>query len=92
LAGFYVISCLVSYLWSRGSGDFAAIIGLSGDERQKMMDTRATAIVGLATLGFCLAGAIVDLARGGSGKPWAAICAVGGISYVVALAVLRRRA
>jgi hypothetical protein len=63
LAAFYVVSCVVSCLWSRGSGDFAAIMGLSGDERQKMMDTRATAIAGLAALGFCVAGAIVDRAR-----------------------------
>lgn len=91
LGGFYVLCCAVAYLWSRGSGDVAAIIRLSGDERQRQIDMRATAFAGMAALLFCLGGAIVDLARGGSGNPWALICAVGGLSYVVALAVLRRR-
>jgi hypothetical protein len=35
---------------------------------------------------------VVDLARGGSGNPWAALtCAVGGLAYVAALAILGRR-
>jgi hypothetical protein len=55
-----------------------------------MIDLRATAIAGLATLAFCLGGAIIDLARGGTGNPWALICAVGGLAYIVAVAILRR--
>jgi hypothetical protein len=90
LGGFYLVCCGVAYLWSRGSGDVAALIRLSGDERQRMIDMRATAIAGLATLAFCLGGAIVDLARGGTGNPWALICAVGGVAYIVAVAILRR--
>lgn len=91
LGAFYVVSCAVSYAWSRGKGDVAAIIRLDGDERQRLLDTRATAFAGYATLAFCIGGAIVDLARGGTGNPWALICAVGGISYTVALAGLRIR-
>lgn len=88
---FYVACCGASYLWSRGSGDTAAILRLEGDERQRLIDTRATAMAGLATLAFCIGGVIVDLARGGTGNPWALICAVGGVSYTVALTVLRVR-
>jgi hypothetical protein len=91
LAVIYVVCCGVAFLWSRGSGDVAALIRLTGDERQRLIDLRATAVAGLATLAFCLGGAIVDLARGGTGNPWALICAIGGLAYVVALAVLRRR-
>jgi hypothetical protein len=91
LAGFYVLCCGLAYLWSRGSGDVAALLRFSGDERQRQMDLRATAIAGLVTLAFCLGGTVVDLARGGTGNPWALICAVGGLSYVVALAIVRRR-
>ncbi len=89
---FYVICCVGAYLWSRGHGDVAAIMALSGDERQRLIDVRATAIAGIATLAFCIAGAVVDLARGGTGNPWALICAVGGASYALAVAVLIRRA
>jgi hypothetical protein len=91
LGGFYLLSCGVSYLWSRGGGDVAALIRLSGDERQRLIDLRATAVAGLATLAFCLGGAVIDLARGGTGNPWALICAVGGLAYAVALAIFRRR-
>ncbi len=89
---FYAICCVGAYLWSRGHGDVAAIMRLSGDERQRLIDVRATAIAGLATLAFCIGGAIVDLALGGTGNPWALILAVGGVSYAVAVAVLIRRA
>lgn len=88
---FYVVCCAAAYVWSRGGGDVAAILRLDGDERQRLIDIRATALAGLATLMFCVGGVIVDLARGGTGNPWALICAVGGISYTVALAVLRKR-
>jgi hypothetical protein len=89
---FYAICCVGAYLWSRGHGDVAAIMRLSGDERQRSIDVRATAIAGLATLAFCIGGAVVDLALGGTGNPWALILAVGGASYAVAVAVLVRRA
>lgn len=92
LAIFYLVGCVAAYLWSRGRGDVAAIMRLSGDERQRFIDTRATAIAGLATLLFCLGGFVVDLARGGTGNPWALICGVGGASYAVAVGVLVRRA
>lgn len=92
LAVFYAVGCVASYLWSRGHGDVPAIMRLSGDERQKLIDIRATAFAGLVTLLFCLAGAVVDLARGGTGNPWALICGVGGASYALAVAVLVRRA
>ena len=91
LGGFYLLCCVAAYVWSRGTGDVAALLRLSGDERQRLLDTTATATAGLITLAFCLGGAVVDLARGGSGNPWALICAVGGVAYVGALAVLRRR-
>lgn len=91
LAVFYAVGCVLSYLWSRGRGDVPAIMRLSGDERQRLIDIRATAFAGLATLLFCLGGAVVDLAGGGTGNPWALICGVGGASYAVAVAVLIRR-
>ncbi len=91
LAVFYAVAGTVAYLWSGGRGDAAALMRLDGDERQKAVDVRATALAGLAMGGFAVAGVIVDLARGGTGMPWAAICAVGGAAYVLALLVLRRR-
>ncbi len=90
VAGFYALCCIALVVWSRGDGDVAAILRLSGDERQTMLDLRATAVTGVATILFCLGGAIVNLARGGSGNPWTSICAVAGLAYMAALAWIRR--
>jgi hypothetical protein len=46
--------------------------------------------LGLVTIVFCLGGAIVNLAAGGTGNPWTLICAVAGLSYVVAVGVFQR--
>lgn len=91
VAAFYLVCCVALFVWSRGDGDVAAILRLSGDERQTMLDLRATAATGLVTIVFCLGGAIVDLARGGSGNPWTLICTVAGFAYISALGWSRHR-
>jgi hypothetical protein len=88
---FFLLCSVVMYLWSGRGGDVAALLRVQGDERQKLIDLRATAVAAGAVLVFCLGGMVVALARGGTGNPWALICAVGGVSYAVALAVIRRR-
>ncbi len=88
IAGFAAIT----YRWSGGGGDVAALLRSSGDERQRMIDMRSTAFAGVATILFCLGGGVVDLARGGTGNPWTLICAVSGVAYALALGILRRRA
>jgi hypothetical protein len=87
----FLVCSVVMYLWSGRGGDVAALLRVQGDERQKLIDLRATAVAAGTVLVFCLAGMVVDLARGGAGNPWALICAVGGVSYSVALAVIRHR-
>jgi hypothetical protein len=89
LAGFYLVCCAGAYLWSRGRGDVAAVLASAGDERQRQVDLRASAVAGGAALAFCLAGGALDLARGGTGNPWVLICAVGGVSYLAAFAYFR---
>ena len=61
------------------------------DEREAMINTRAMSIAGTVLI-IVITGCIaVALARGQSTSPYAALMAVGGISYVVALVALRRR-
>lgn len=91
LAAFYLICFAVAWVWAGRGGDVAALLRSSGDERQRQLDVRATAFAGVISLLFCLGGTVVDLARGGTGNPWASICAVGGASYALSLAYLRRR-
>ena len=88
---FYAVACGVVYVWSGRRGDVAALLRIDGDERQRQLDIGATAIAGLAMTLCCIAGAVVDLARGGSGGPWVVICAVGGVTYAIALATIRYR-
>ena len=90
LGAFYLVCCVGAYLWSRGRGDVAAVMRMSGDERQQGLDLKSTAAAGAVTLAFCVGGTVVDLARGGTGNPWALICAVGGVSYIAAFAYFRR--
>jgi peptidoglycan/LPS O-acetylase OafA/YrhL len=88
---FYTVASIVVFVWAGGRGDVAAILGTSGDERQRGLDRDATAITGLAVTLFALVGAIVAIARTGNPGAFGVICFVGGASYVVALTVLRRR-
>ncbi|HEY8729695.1 MAG TPA: hypothetical protein VIL94_08930 [Acidothermaceae bacterium] len=91
IGAFYVIASLGVYVWSGRRGDVAALLRADGDERQRQLDMRATAIAGLVMIVCCIAGAVVNLAHGGSGGPWAVLAAVGGLAYAVALAGLRHR-
>ena len=90
LLTFAVLATAV-FVWSgRSDHDLAALLGGVGDERQRMIDTRATAVAGLVMGLFCLVLALVTLARG-EDNPWLVVCLVGAVAYAAALAVLRTR-
>jgi hypothetical protein len=72
------------------TGDIAALVGGTGDERQRGIDLRATALAGLAMGVFALVMALAALARGDD-NPWLLVCLVGAVSYAVALAYLKSR-
>jgi hypothetical protein len=57
-----------------------------------MIDVRATALTGLVLIGVILGAWLVEVASGGDGSPYSALGAVGGVAYIVIVAVLRRRA
>jgi hypothetical protein len=92
LVAFYALASLAAYLWSGRDGDVAAILRVGGDERQRRLDLDATAYAGLAMATAAIIGAIVSAARhhGDIGQ-YGVICVVGGVAYVVSLAVLKRR-
>lgn len=91
LGVFYVVCALGAYAWSAGTGDVAAIMRMGGDERQRLMDKQASLVAGVAVFVCCFVGAVVDLARGGDGNPFAWLLAVAGGTYVLALAWIKRR-
>lgn len=91
LAAFALLSALGLVLWSsHGDSDLAALVGGTGDERQRALDVRATAASGLAMGAFSVAMALAALARGGD-NPWLLVCLVGAVTYAVVLGYLRAR-
>ena len=91
LVAFYAIASAVAYVWAGGQGDLAAIMRAGGDERQKIIDRDATSITGLAMALAAVTGSIVAIAGNDNPGAFGVMCVVGGLSYTVALLVLRRR-
>jgi hypothetical protein len=75
-------------------GRSETVRGLSGpgrDERWAKIDITATALSGLVLITVIIGGFLVEVARGEDGQPWSQLGAVGGVSYVIAVALLRWR-
>lgn len=61
------------------------------DERINMIDTQATVFTGMVLITAVIVGFVASIARGEDGEPYAMLGAIGGVSYVAALVVLRLR-
>ncbi len=75
-------------------GRSETIRGLRGDgrdERFRQIDIHATAIAGMAVITAIIIAFIIEMARGQDGSPYAWLGAIGGLAYLVAIAVLRLR-
>jgi hypothetical protein len=56
-----------------------------------MIDLRATAVTGLVIMAVLTGAWLVELAEGRDGGPYGQVLAVGGVIYILAVVVLRRR-
>jgi hypothetical protein len=75
-------------------GRSETVRGLSGpgrDERWAKIDITATAITGSVLIAVIIGAFLVEVARGEDGEPWSQLGALGGITYIVAVALLRWR-
>jgi hypothetical protein len=79
------------FLFARRSETIQGLGGPGRDERWAMIDLRATAIAGSVTIVFVIGAWLYEVARGEDGSEFALIGFVAGLSYVVAVAVLRWR-
>ena len=70
---------------------FRALRGQFDDERYRSFDLQATAYAGGVTILVLIGGFIYELAQGKDGQPYSLLCAVFGVSYLVALILLRWR-
>ena len=59
------------------------------DERFRQIDLAATALAGIVLITAIIGAFLVEVARGHDGSPYAALGAVAGVAYLVAVAVLR---
>ena len=65
--------------------------GQPSDERYRRFDLRAAAISGSGTLAVLIGGLFYGLAQGRDGNLYGLILSLAGVTYLVALAVLRWR-
>jgi hypothetical protein len=65
--------------------------GETTDERRNEISKRASVFTLHVLVVVLLGGGLVELIRGHDAQPWALLCAVGGVSYVVGIVVFSRR-
>ena len=76
------------------AGRSETIRGLRGDgrdERFAQIDLQATAVAGLVLIITLIVAWLTEIAQGHSGGPYAWLCAIGGLSYALAVAFFRWR-
>jgi drug/metabolite transporter (DMT)-like permease len=75
-------------------GRSETIRGLRGDgpdERFHQIDIHATATAGVAVIVAIIVAFLVEMARGHNGEPFDWLAAIGGVSYMAAVIVMRIR-
>jgi hypothetical protein len=105
LGAFWIGGDVADGLWALGVmvalaagilvfGRSETVRGLSGpgrDERWAKIDITATALTGFVLIAVIIGAFLVEVAQGEDGEPWSQLGALGGITYIVAVAVLRWR-
>ena len=79
------------YFGGRRSETLAGIGGPARDERWEKIDVSATALTGLVLILVIIGAFLVEVAQGKDGSPYSALGAVGGLAYIVSVALLRWR-
>jgi hypothetical protein len=90
--GVLAVVALVFAVAGSRSETLSGLAGPGRDERWAAIDLRASAFAGTAVIFAMLGAWLYELADGQDGSPYGQLAAVGGIAYIVAVAVLRWRA
>ena len=92
LGGFIVmVGCALALLIASRFSETVAGLLDRRDERINGIDTQATLFSGMVVITAVLIAFVVEIARGEDGSPYAMLGAIGGVSYVAAVVVLRFR-
>ena len=93
--GFYSLAVMVGFgaliLLGGRSETVRGLRGDGRDERFRQIDLAATAIAGLVVITVIIGAFLVEVARGHDGSPYAALGAIAGVAYLLAVAALRWR-
>ena len=81
----------VFFFGARRSETLAGLGGPARDERWERIDVHATALAGIVLVLAIIGAWLVEIAQGKDGSPYAQLGAVGGLAYVLAVALLRWR-
>ena len=87
----FVVLAALFYFGSPHSDTLGGVGGAGRDERWAAIDLRAGALGGFAMI-LAAAGAwLYEIADGQDGSPYGQLLVIGGLAYIAALVVLRRR-
>jgi hypothetical protein len=90
-AGVMVAVAALFYFGGRRSETLSGLAGPGRDERWERIDLAATAITGVVIITAIIVAWLVEVAQGRDGSPYAQLGAVGGLTYILAVAFLRWR-
>ena len=79
------------FLLGGRSDTLAGLGGPRRDERWQSIDLRATAATGMVLVVAIVGSWLYEVTQGRDGEPYTQLGALGGVAYVVAVAVLRLR-
>ena len=79
------------YFGARRSETVAGLGGPGRDERWQHIDVHASALTGLVLICVIIGAWLVEIAQGKDGSPYTQLGAIGGLAYVLAVALLRWR-
>ena len=91
LVSFGIMAALAVFLVFGRSETIRGLSGPGRDERWAKIDIHATALTGMVLITVIIGAFLVEVAQGEDGQPWSQLGAVGGIAYIISVAVLRAR-
>ena len=93
--GVYALAVMIAFgaliLLGGRSETVRGLRGDGRDERFRQIDLAATALAGIVLITAIIGAFLVEVARGHDGSPYAALGAVAGVAYLVAVVALRAR-
>ena len=91
IVSFGIMAALAAFLVFGRNETVRGLSGPGRDERWAKIDVHATALTGSVLIAVIIGAFLVEVAQGEDGQPWSQLGAVGGIAYIISVAVLRAR-